>query len=250
MSPGGRHHLEDLNRAGGVPAVIKVLSEGGLIHTDCLTVTGASVAENIQNVKVQDTDVIRSLDNPYHAEGGLAILFGNLAPQGCVVKQSAVLPEMLRHEGPARVFDSEEAVSQAIMGAKIKKGDVLVVRYEGPMGGPGMQEMLTPTAAIAGMGLDAYVALITDGRFSGGSRGASIGHISPEAMQGGPIAIVKEGDRIAIDIPAKTITLKLSDQEIKDRLAGWSPPPPKITHGYMARYARMVSSGSKGAVLK
>ncbi|MDF1589992.1 MAG: dihydroxy-acid dehydratase [Desulfobacterales bacterium] len=250
MSPGGRHHLEDLNRAGGVPAVIKVLSESGLIHTDCLTVTGASVAENIQNVKVLDADVIHSLDNPYHAEGGLAILFGNLAPQGCVVKQSAVLPEMLRHEGPARVFDSEEAVSQAIMGGKIKKGDVLVVRYEGPMGGPGMQEMLSPTAAIAGMGMDAHVALITDGRFSGGSRGASIGHISPEAMQGGPIAIVQEGDRIAIDIPAKTITLKLSDQEIKDRLAAWSPPEPKITHGYMARYARMVSSGSKGAVLK
>jgi len=250
MSPGGRHHLEDLNRAGGVPAVIKVLCDGGLIHPDCLTVTGASVAENIQPVKVLDSDVIHSLDNPYHAEGGLAILFGNLAPQGCVVKQSAVLPEMLRHEGPARVFDSEEAVSQAIMGAKIKKGDVLVVRYEGPMGGPGMQEMLTPTAAIAGMGLDAHVALITDGRFSGGSRGASIGHISPEAMQGGPIAIVKEGDRIAIDIPAKTITLKISDQEIRDRLADWSPPKPKITHGYMARYARMVSSGSKGAVLK
>jgi len=250
MSPGGRHHLEDLNQAGGVPAVIKVLSDGGLIHGDCMTVTGASVAENIQAVKVLDTDVIRSLDDPYHAEGGLAILFGNLAPQGCVVKQSAVLPEMLRHEGPARVFDSEEAVSQAIMGAKIKKGDVLVVRYEGPMGGPGMQEMLTPTAAIAGMGMDAHVALITDGRFSGGSRGASIGHISPEAMQGGPIAIIKEGDRIAIDIPAKKITLKLSDQEIKDRLADWSPPEPKITHGYMARYARMVSSGSKGAVLK
>ena len=250
MSPGGRHHLEDLNRAGGVPAVIKVLAGGGLIHTDCLTVTGASVAENIQNVKVLDADVIHSLDDPYHAEGGLAILFGNLAPQGCVVKQSAVLPEMLRHEGPARVFDSEEAVSQAIMGGKIKKGDVLVVRYEGPMGGPGMQEMLTPTAAIAGMGMDAHVALITDGRFSGGSRGASIGHISPEAMQGGPIAIINEGDRIAIDIPAKKITLKISDQEIKDRLAVWSPPEPKITHGYMARYARMVSSGSKGAVLK
>ncbi|MEW6671074.1 MAG: dihydroxy-acid dehydratase [Thermodesulfobacteriota bacterium] len=250
MSPGGRHHLEDLNRAGGIPAVIKVLSDAGLIHNDCLTVTGASVAENIKHARVLDADIIHPLDNPYHAEGGLAILFGNLAPEGCVVKQSAVLPEMLRHEGPARVFDSEEAVSQAIMAGKIKKGDVLVVRYEGPMGGPGMQEMLTPTAAIAGMGLDAHVALITDGRFSGGSRGASIGHISPEAMQGGPIAIVQEGDRIAIDIPAKKITLKLSDQEIRDRLAKWSPPKPKITHGYMARYARMVSSGSNGAVLK
>lgn len=250
MSPGGRHHLEDLNRAGGIQAVIKMLSDGGMIHTDCLTVTGASVAENIQNAKVLDADVIRTLDNPYHAEGGLAILFGNLAPQGCVVKQSAVLPEMLRHEGPARVFDSEEAVSRAIMAGNIQKGDVLVVRYEGPMGGPGMQEMLTPTAAIAGMGLDAHVALITDGRFSGGSRGASIGHISPEAMQGGPIAVVREGDRIAIDIPAKKITLKLSDREIADRLAAWSPPEPKITRGYMARYARMVSSGSRGAVLK
>jgi dihydroxy-acid dehydratase len=250
MSPGGRHHLEDLNRAGGIPAVIKTLCDGGLIHGDCMTVTGASVAENIQPVQVLDSDVIHPLDNPYHAEGGLAILFGNLAPDGCVVKQSAVLPEMLRHEGPARVFDSEEAVSQAIMAGKIKKGDVLVVRYEGPMGGPGMQEMLTPTAAIAGMGLDAHVALITDGRFSGGSRGASIGHVSPEAMQGGPIAIVQKGDRISIDIPGKKITLKISDDEIRDRLDRWSPPKPKITHGYMARYARAVSSGSKGAVLK
>ncbi len=250
MSPGGRHHVEELHRAGGIPAVIKTLHDGGLIHGDCLTVTGGSVAENIQNVQVLDSDVIHPLDNPYHSEGGLAILFGNLAPEGCVVKQSAVLPEMLRHEGPARVFDSEEAVSQAIMAGKIKKGDVLVVRYEGPMGGPGMQEMLTPTAAIAGMGLDAHVALITDGRFSGGSRGASIGHVSPEAMQGGPIAVVQEGDRIAIDIPARKITLKVPGTEIKDRLARWSPPEPKIRHGYMARYARMVSSGSKGAVLK
>jgi len=250
MSPGGRHHLEDLHRAGGIQAVIKVLADAGLIHQEALTVNGASVAENIARAQVLDGDVIHSVDNPYHAEGGLAILFGNLAPQGCVVKQSAVLPEMLQHEGPARVFDSEEAVSRAIMDGKIRKGDVLVVRYEGPMGGPGMQEMLTPTAAIAGMGLDAHVALITDGRFSGGSRGASIGHISPEAMQGGPIAIVREGDRIAIDIPAKKITLKVSDQEIKDRLAAWSPPEPKISHGYLARYARMVSSGSEGAVLK
>ena len=210
-----------------------------LIDESCLTVTGKTVGENIANVKVLNRDVIRSLDDPYHAQGGLAALFGNLAPQGCVVKQSAVLDEMLQEE-----------VSQAILAGRIQKGDVLVVRYEGPMGGPGMQEMLTPTSAIAGMGLDAHVALITDGRFSGGSRGASIGHISPEAMQGGPIAIVKDGDPIAIDIPGKTITLKIPDQEIEDRLAKWTPPSPKITRGYLSRYARMVSSGSEGAVLK
>ena len=250
MSPGGRHHLEDLNRAGGIGGVVKELSGAGFIHGDCMTVTGRTVAENLENFAVLDRDVIRPVDNPYHAQGGLAALFGNLAPNGCIVKQSAVLDEMLRHEGPARVFDSEEAVSQAIMAGKINKGDVLVVRYEGPMGGPGMQEMLTPTAAIAGMGLDAHVALITDGRFSGGSRGASIGHISPEAMQGGPIAVVQEGDLIAIDIPGKTITLKVPEEEIKKRLSEWTPPKPKITHGYMARYARMVSSGSAGAVFE
>ncbi|MGD8893112.1 MAG: dihydroxy-acid dehydratase, partial [Desulfobacterales bacterium] len=187
---------------------------------------------------------------PYHPEGGLAVLFGNLAPEGCVVKQSAVLDEMLCHEGPARVFDSEEDASQAIMDGNINKGDVIVVRYEGPMGGPGMREMLTPTSAIVGMKLDAHVALLTDGRFSGGTKGAAIGHISPEAMQKGPIAIVQEGDLIAIDIPAKTLMLKVSDQEISDRLSKWSPPAPKITHGYMARYARMVSSASEGAVVK
>ena len=250
MSPGGRHHLEDLNHAGGVPAVSKELAAAGLIYEDCLTVTGKTVGENLVNVEVLDRDVIRSVNDPYHAEGGLAALFGNLAPQGCVVKQSAVLDEMLQHEGPARVFDSEEDASQAIFTGKIQKGDVLVVRYEGPRGGPGMQEMLTPTAAIAGMGLDAHVALITDGRFSGGSRGASIGHISPEAMQGGPIAIVQDGDPIAIDIPGKTITLKIPEKEIDQRLSKWSPPKPKITHGYLARYARMVSAGSEGAVLK
>ncbi len=250
MSPGGRHHLENLNRAGGIGGVIKELSEAGLMFDGCLTVTGKTVAENAKNFKVLDRDVIRPIDNPYHAQGGLAALFGNLAPEGCIVKQSAVLPEMLHHEGPARVFDSEEAVSQAIMDGRINAGDVLVVRYEGPMGGPGMQEMLTPTAAIAGMGLDASVALITDGRFSGGSRGASIGHISPEAMQGGPIAIVEEGDLIEIDIPAKKISLNVPDEEIKARLAKWTPPEPKITHGYMSRYARLVSSGSKGAVFK
>jgi dihydroxy-acid dehydratase len=250
LSPAGQHHLEDLNRAGGVTAVMKELSGAGLIHTDCLTVTGNTVEKNLNTVRNLDDTVIRSTDNPYHHEGGLAILFGNLAPEGCVVKQSAVLDEMLRHEGPARVFDSEEDASQAIMGGKIKKGDVIVIRYEGPRGGPGMREMLTPTSAIAGMKLDAHVALLTDGRFSGGTRGAAIGHISPEAMQKGPIAIVEEGDRIAIDIPAKTITLKVPDSEIEERFLKWSSPEPKITHGYIARYARTVSSASEGAVVK
>jgi dihydroxy-acid dehydratase len=250
LSPGGTHHLEDLNRAGGVPALIKELAGVGLINNDCLTVTGKTVGENIKNVRILDDDVIRSTDNPYHDQGGLAVLFGNLAPGGCVVKQSAVLDEMLCHKGPARVFDSEEEATRAIMENQIRKGDVIVVRYEGPMGGPGMREMLTPTSAIAGMKLDAHVALLTDGRFSGGTRGAAIGHISPEAMQKGPIAIVQEGDLISIDIPAKKLTLKVSGQEIEERLSKWSPPQPKITHGYMARYARMVSSASEGAVVK
>ncbi|MEJ2658744.1 MAG: dihydroxy-acid dehydratase, partial [Desulfobacterales bacterium] len=250
LSPAGPHHLEDLNRAGGIPALFKELSTAGLIRESCLTVTGKAIEENIKNAGILDPNVIRSIKNPYHPEGGLAVLFGNLAPEGCVVKQSAVLDEMLRHEGPARVFDSEEDATRAIMGGKIQPGDVIVVRYEGPMGGPGMREMLTPTSAIAGMKLDAHVALLTDGRFSGGTRGAAIGHISPEAMQKGPIAVVKDGDVIAIDIPAKKLTLRVSDNEIKDRLSGWSPPPPKITRGYMARYARMVSSAGKGAVVK
>lgn len=250
LSPGGPHHLEDLNRAGGIQAVMKELSGSGLIKTNCLTVTGKTVGENIKHSNIMDNTVIRSAADPYHKEGGLAVLFGNLAPEGGVVKQSAVLDEMLRHEGPARVFDSEEEATQAIMNGKIKKGDVIVVRYEGPMGGPGMREMLTPTSAIAGMKLDAHVALLTDGRFSGGTRGAAIGHISPEAMQKGPIAIVKDGDLIAIDIPAKTLILKVPDGEIQNRLSKWSPPPPKITRGYMARYAKMVSSASKGAVVK
>jgi dihydroxy-acid dehydratase len=190
------------------------------------------------------------MEAPYHEQGGLAVLFGDLAPEGCVVKQSAVRDEMLRHEGPARVFDSEEAASEAILAGKIQKGDVVVIRYEGPMGGPGMREMLAPTSAIAGMGLDAHVALITDGRFSGGTRGAAIGHISPEAAQGGPIAAVREGEIIAIDIPAKTISLKVSRDTVAQRLAGWTPPEPAITHGYMARYARMVSSASRGAICR
>ncbi len=250
LSPGGAHHIQDLNRAGGIGAVMRTLADAGLIRGECQTATAKTVAENLAHVSVFDPEVIRPMDRPYHQQGGLAVLHGNLAPDGCVVKQSAVLDEMLRHEGPARVFGSEEEASEAIMNGHINKGDVIIVRYEGPMGGPGMREMLTPTSTIAGMGLDASVALITDGRFSGGSRGAAIGHVSPEAAQGGPIAIVEEGDMIAIDIPGKTVTLKVSDDEIKRRLAAWQPPEPKIKHGYMARYARQVSSASQGAIVK
>ena len=250
LSPGGKHHIQDLHRAGGIQAVMQALAMEGRIDQDCITVTGRSVGENIDGIQTTDPTVIRDFHTPYHEQGGLAVLFGNLAPDGCVVKQSAVLAEMLRHEGPARVFESEEDATAAIMGGKISQGDVIVIRHEGPMGGPGMREMLTPTSAIAGMNLDAHVALITDGRFSGGTRGASIGHVSPEAMQGGPIAVVREGDRIAIDIPAKTITLNVSEDEIKRRFETWQPPQPKITHGYMARYAKSVSSAAEGAVVK
>lgn len=249
LSPGGSHHIEDLNHAGGIGAVMAELSKKNLIHRGCLTVTGNTVDRNLAAVRNQDPDVIRSVEAPYHEQGGLAVLFGNLAPEGCVVKQSAVCSEMLRHEGPARVFDSEEAATEAIMNKRIEKGDVVVVRYEGPMGGPGMREMLTPTSAIAGMGLDAHVALITDGRFSGGTRGAAIGHVSPEAMQKGPIAAVMEGDTIRIDIPAKTITLDIPEQEMAQRLKDWSQPGLKISTGYMARYAKTVSSAGKGAVV-
>jgi dihydroxy-acid dehydratase len=250
LSPAGKHHIEDLDRAGGVGAVMKELCRKRLIHTDCLTVTGQSVKENIAHSRVTDKGVIRPLERPYHKQGGLAVLFGNLAPSGCVVKQSAVVRKMLRHEGPARVFDSEEEATSAIMGREIRKGDVVVIRYEGPKGGPGMREMLMPTSAIAGMGLDADVALITDGRFSGGTRGAAIGHVSPEAMEGGTIAVVKDGDRISIDIPKKSITLKVPDTEIKARLSIWRRPRAKISEGYMARYARLVSSGGEGAVVR
>ena len=250
MSPAGRHHVEDLDRAGGVSAVMKELSRKGLINTECLTVTGRPVKENIEDSRIRDKSVIRPLERPYHKQGGLAVLFGNLAASGCVVKQSAVMRRMLRHEGPARVFDSEEEATTAIMAGRIKKGDVVIIRYEGPKGGPGMREMLMPTSAIAGMGLDADVALITDGRFSGGTRGAAIGHVSPEAMEGGPIAIVVDGDRIAIDIPRKRITLKVSEKEIGARLSSWSPPKLKISKGYMARYSRAVSSGGEGAMVK
>jgi len=250
LSPGGKDHLEDLNRAGGIPAVMRELARAGFINGDCITVSGKNVGENTEDARILDAEVIRSVENPYHKEGGLAVLFGNIATEGCVVKQSAVREEMLRHEGPARVFESEEDATQAIMGGHIKEDDVIVIRYEGPMGGPGMREMLTPTSAIAGMNLDAHVALLTDGRFSGGTRGAAIGHISPEAMQGGIIAVVAEGDIIAIDIPGKSISLKVSEEEIRKRLSEWSQPEPKITGGYIARYAKTVSSASKGAVVK
>jgi len=250
LSPAGKHHMEDLDRAGGVGAVMKELCRKRLIHTDCLTVTGQSVKENIAHSRVTDKGVIRPLERPYHKQGGLAVLFGNMAPSGCIVKQSAVVRKMLRHEGPARVFDSEEEATSAIMGRKIRKGDVVVIRYEGPKGGPGMREMLMPTSAIAGMGLDADVALITDGRFSGGTRGAAIGHVSPEAMEGGIIAVIKDGDTISIDIPKKSITLKVPDKEIETRLSRWRRPRAKISEGYMARYARVVSSGGEGAIVK
>ncbi|MBD5136156.1 MAG: dihydroxy-acid dehydratase [Lachnospiraceae bacterium] len=250
LAPAGPTYMEDLNEAGGVYAVMNELSELGLINTDCMTVTGKTVGENIANVKNKNPEVIRPLDNPYSKTGGLAVLKGNLAPDGSVVKRSAVVPEMLEHEGPARVFECEEDAIAAIKGGKIVKGDVVVIRYEGPKGGPGMREMLNPTSAIAGMGLGSSVALITDGRFSGASRGASIGHVSPEAAVGGPIALVKEGDIIHININENTITLKVSDEELAARKAEWKPIEPKVTTGYLARYASLVTSGDKGAILK
>jgi dihydroxy-acid dehydratase len=250
MSPGGLHHLEDLDAAGGVPAVMKILWKGGLVSGTPLTATGSHVADNLAPVQVLDENVIRSLSNPYHAQGGIAILKGNLAPDGAVVKQSAVDPQMLVNEGSARIFDSEEHATGAILNGKIKPGDIVIIRYEGPKSGPGMREMLTPTSAIAGMGLDKEVALLTDGRFSGGTRGAAIGHISPEATEGGPIALVQEGDRIRIDIPAKTLTLLVDDAELSRRRQTWQRPEPKITQGYLSRYSRLVSSGSQGAVCK
>ncbi len=248
LSPGGPHHLEDLDRAGGMPAVMKILLEAGLVSSEPLTVTGAKVVDNLKAVQVLDSQVIRPLANPYHRQGGIAILYGNLAPQGAVVKQAAVDPQMLVREGTARVFASEEEATDAILGGRIKAGDIVVIRYEGPKGGPGMREMLTPTSAIAGLGLDKEVALLTDGRFSGGTRGAAIGHISPEAAEGGPIALIKEGDRILIDITAKTLTLQVEELELARRKKAWRPPEPKIKSGYLARYSRMVSSGSRGAV--
>ncbi len=248
LSPGGEDRIEDLDLAGGIPAVMKELSDHGMLSKECLTVTGNTVEQNLENIANRNEQVIRSIENPYHQQGGLAILFGNLAREGCVVKQSAVLDSMLEHEGPARVFDSEEDATKAILGNDINKGDVIVIRYEGPAGGPGMREMLTPTSSIAGMGLDASVALITDGRFSGGTKGASIGHISPEAAQGGLIAIIQENDQIKIDIPSKTIELLISREEIDKRFLRWKKPEPKIKTGYMARYAKMVSSAGNGAI--
>ncbi len=250
LAPAGPTYMEDLNEAGGVWAVMKELADIGLLNTDCMTVTGKTVGENIANVVNRNPEVIRPVDNPYTKTGGLAVLKGNLAPDGSVVKRSAVVPEMLVHEGPARVFDSEEDAIAAIKGGKIVEGDVVVIRYEGPKGGPGMREMLNPTSAIAGMGLGSSVALITDGRFSGASRGASIGHVSPEAAVGGPIALVEEGDIIAIDIPNYTMTLKVSDEELAARKAKWSPREPKVTTGYLRRYAAQVTSGNRGAILK
>ncbi len=250
MSPGGPHHIEDLNRAGGIYALMKTLYEHDLIDGTVLTVSGATLAEELPQHPVLDTNVIRTFESPYHKKGGLTILKGNLAPNGSVVKQSAVDPAMRHHTGPARIFNSEEEAVEAILKGKIQKGDVVVIRYEGPKGGPGMREMLAPTSAIAGMGLDRDVALLTDGRFSGGTRGASIGHISPEAAQGGPIAIVQEGDKIEIDIDKKSLTLLISETEIAERMKNLQPPEPNIKTGYMARYARMVQSADTGAVFK
>jgi dihydroxy-acid dehydratase len=248
LRPAGPHHIQDLDAAGGIPAVMATLAEKGLIDGSCRTVTGRTVGENLQGVRVLRPEVIRPLANPYHQEGGLAILFGSLAPDGAVVKQAAVDPAMMQHEGPARVFDSEEAAIEAILGGRINPGDVVVIRYEGPKGGPGMREMLSPTSAIAGMGLDREVALLTDGRFSGASRGASIGHISPEAAEGGPIALVREGDRIRIDIPGYRLDLLVPEEELARRRQEWRPPQPKITTGYLARYAKQVKSANTGAI--
>ena len=250
LAPAGPTYMEDLNEAGGVYAVMKELTKKNLLNLDCMTVTGKTVGENIADSVNRNPEVIRPIDNPYSTTGGLAILKGNLAPDSGVVKRSAVVPEMMVHEGPARVFDCEEDAIAAILGGKIVAGDVVVIRYEGPKGGPGMREMLNPTSAIAGMGLGSSVALITDGRFSGASRGASIGHVSPEAAVGGPIALVEEGDIISINIPENKLELKVSDEVLAERRAKWRPREPKITTGYLARYAAMVTSGNRGAILE
>ena len=250
LAPAGYTYMEDLNEAGGVYAVMNELTKKNLLNLDIMTVTGKTVGENISNCANKDPETIRPIDNPYSETGGIAVLKGNLAPDSGIVKQSAVVPEMLVHEGPARVFDCEEDAIAAIKGGKIVAGDVVVIRYEGPKGGPGMREMLNPTSAIAGMGLGSSVALITDGRFSGASRGASIGHVSPEAAVGGPIALVEEGDLIKINIKEKTLDFVVSDEELARRKAAWTPREPKVTTGYLARYATMVTSGDKGAVLK
>ena len=250
LAPAGPTYMEDLNAAGGIYAVMKEIADIGLLHTDLMTVTGKTVAENIKDAVNLNPEVIRPTDNPYSKTGGIAVLRGNLAPDSCVVKRSAVAPEMLVHEGPARCYDSEEEAQAAIDAGQINDGDVVVIRYEGPKGGPGMREMLTPTSAIQGRGQGSTVALITDGRFSGATRGASIGHVSPEAAVGGPIALVHDGDIIAIDIPNHSITLKVSDEELAARKAAWKPREPKINTGYLARYASLVTSGNRGAVLE
>jgi len=250
LSPSGTDHIEDLHRAGGIPAIMKELSGKGLINKECQTVTGLCIGDNIEPASIKDHAVIRSTDDPYRNKGGLAILKGNFAEDGAVVKESAVADEMLKHSGPAVVFDSEEDAVAAIWGKKIKKGDVIIIRYEGPKGGPGMKEMLSPTSSIAGMGMDKDVALITDGRFSGASRGASIGHVSPEAMSGGLIGIIENGDIIDIDIPGRSLNVRLSDKEIAKRKKNFVLPEPKIKSGYLSRYARLVTSANTGAVLK
>ncbi|MBR4588513.1 MAG: dihydroxy-acid dehydratase [Lachnospiraceae bacterium] len=250
LAPAGRHYMEELDEAGGIYAVMKELADAGLIKTDLITCSGKTVAENIANAVNKDTEVIRPIDDPYTKDGGIAVLKGNIAPDSGVVKRSAVVPEMMKHSGPARVFDSEDDAIAAILGGKIVAGDVVVIRYEGPKGGPGMREMLNPTSAIAGMGLGSSVALITDGRFSGASRGASIGHISPEAAVGGPIALIEEGDIIDIDIPANSLNVRLSDEELAARRAKWQPRQPRVTTGYLARYAKMVTSANRGAILE
>ena len=250
LAPAGYHYIEELNEAGGVYAVMNELNKLGLLHTECITATGKTVGENIKGCVNKNPEIIRPVENPYSKTGGIAVLKGNLAPDTAVVKRSAVVPEMQVHEGPARVFDCEEDAIEAIRGGKIVAGDVVVIRYEGPKGGPGMREMLNPTSAIAGMGLGSSVALITDGRFSGASRGASIGHVSPEAAEGGPIALVEEGDLIRINIPEHKLEVVVSDEELARRKAAWTPREPKVTTGYLKRYAKMVSSANKGAILE
>ncbi|MDM8199809.1 dihydroxy-acid dehydratase [Allofournierella massiliensis] len=250
LAPAGPTHIEDLYAAGGVQAVMKQLADAGLLHTELPTVTGKTLGENLAGAENRDPSAIRPMDNPYSTTGGIAVLWGNIAKDGCVVKRSAVAPEMLVHEGPARVFDSEDEAIAAIYAGQIHPGDVVVIRYEGPKGGPGMREMLNPTSALAGMKLDKTVALITDGRFSGASRGASIGHVSPEAAQGGEIALIEEGDTISIDIPAGKVELKVSDEALERRRANWKAPAPRITTGWLGRYAKLVSSANTGAVLK
>lgn len=250
LSPAGPHHIEDLHEAGGIPAVMKELASKGLLHLDQPTVSGRTIGEMIDDARVLNHNIIRPIDKPYSETGGIAVLRGSLAPDGAVVKRSAVSPEMLVHQGPARVFNSEEEAYEAILSGRIRKKDVIVIRYEGPKGGPGMKEMLSPTSAIAGMGLDKDVALITDGRFSGATRGASIGHVSPEAMAGGPIAAVEEGDIISINIPEGRLDVLVDEKVMEERLKKWTAPEPKISHGYLGRYARLVTSANTGAVLK